>query len=78
MIEAKQLIELGLAFDMLGLGSRPEVVIRHWQDWMKLASAEASMLFGVVPNAAGIVTLCGIMFRYGGEYPSPYDNSDVR
>jgi hypothetical protein len=58
-----------LAFGGAGL-REPKIIIKHWQDWARILS--------VFPDATWTITVIGIVFEYGGEWPHPADNSDVR
>lgn len=65
-------------FEAQGM-AMPKVIIKHWQDWMRIITAVNDQLG---PDSLAwhlnFVTVLGVQFEYGGEWPDPLDNSDVR
>jgi hypothetical protein len=59
--------------------SPPKIIIKNWQDWVRILGA-ANAQVGMKSISANWVsiTVAGLQFEYGGEWPHPADNSDVR
>lgn len=66
-------------FESLGMNP-PKIVIKHWQDWMHIITEIDKHMRGFQKVGTNL-TYCeiyGIVVEYGGEWPHPFDNSDVR